>query len=216
MVTDLNTALWNTIAMFLTFCIFSFLYKDNPFYKIAEHIVVGVSAGYFAVILYWNGLVPKLWDPVFKQGKWYYLIPGILGVMMWTRFSKKYAWISRFSIAFYMGIATGVAVPLYVQNFVIRQLSSTMLPVSFQNTTGIFNLLIILGVLCALIYFFFSKEHKGAMGSAAKVGIWTLMVGFGAGFGMTVMGRVSLLIDRVIFLRDYFDSFFTWFFKYIL
>jgi len=216
MVTDLNTALWNTIAMFLTFCIFSFLYKDNPFYKIAEHIVVGVSAGYFAVILYWNGLVPKLWDPVIKQGKLYYLIPGILGVMMWTRFSKKYAWISRFSIAFYMGIATGVAMPLYVQNFVIRQLSSTMLPVHFQNTTGIFNLLIIIGVLCALIYFFFSKEHKGAMGSAAKVGIWTLMIGFGAGFGMTVMGRVSLLIDRVIFLRDYFDSFFTWFIKYIL
>ena len=216
MVTDLNAALWNTIAMFLTFCIFSFLYKDNPFYKIAEHIVVGVSAGYFAVILYWNGLVPKLWDPIIKQGKLYYLIPGILGVMMWTRFSKKYSWISRLSIAFYMGIATGVAVPLYVQNYVIRQLSSTMLPVHFQNTTGIFNLLIILGVLCVLIYFFFSKEHKGAMGSAAKVGIWTLMVGFGAGFGVTVMGRVSLLIDRVIFLRNYFDSFFTWFFKYIL
>jgi len=64
------------------------------------------------------------------------------------------------------------------------------------------------GVLCALIYFFFSKEHKGAMGSAARVGIWTLMVGFGAGFGLTVMGRVSLLIDRVIFLRDYFVSIF--------
>jgi cbb3-type cytochrome oxidase subunit 3 len=216
MVTDLYTALWNTIAMFLTFCIFSFLYKDNPFYKVAEHIVVGVSAGYFAVILYWNGLKPKLWEPVFIQGKWYYLIPGILGVMMWTRFSKKYAWISRLSIAFYMGIATGVEVPLYIQNYVIRQLSSTMLPVHFQNTAGIFNLLIILGVLCALVYFFFSKEHKGAMGSAAKVGIWTLMVGFGAGFGVTVMGRVSLLIDRVIFLRNYFDSFFTWFIKYIL
>jgi cbb3-type cytochrome oxidase subunit 3 len=215
MVTDLYTALWNTIAMFLTFCIFSFLYKDNPFYKVAEHIVVGVSAGYFAVILYWNGLKPKLWEPVFVQGKWYYLIPGILGVMMWTRFSKKYSWISRLSIAFYMGIATGVEVPLYIQNYVIRQLSSTMLPVHFQNTAGIFNLLIILGVLCALVYFFFSKEHKGAMGSAAKVGIWTLMVGFGAGFGVTVMGRISLLIDRVIFLRNYFDSFFTWFIKHV-
>jgi len=208
MVTDLNTAIWNTLAAFLTFCIFSFLYKDNPFYKIAEHIVVGVSAGYFAVILYWNGLVPKLWNPVVKQERWYYLIPGFLGLIMWTRFSKKYAWISRFSISFYMGIATGVAVPLYMQNFVIRQLSSTMLPVHFKNSVGFFNLLIIVGVLCALIYFFFSKEHKGAMGSAARVGIWTLMVGFGAGFGLTVMGRVSLLIDRVIFLRDYFVSIF--------
>lgn len=206
MVTDFTTAIWNTVAAFLTFCIFSFLYKDNPFYKIAEHIVVGVSAGYFAALLLWDGLVPKLWEPVVKQGKWYYLIPGFLGLLMWTRFSKRYSWISRFSIAFYMGIATGVAVPLYVQNYVLRQLSSTMLPVHFQNLTGIFNLLIILGVLCSLIYFFFSKEHKGAMGLAARVGIWNLMVGFGAGFGLTVMGRVSLLINRVQFLEDYFPS----------
>jgi hypothetical protein len=206
MVTDLTTAIWNTVAVFLTFCIFSFLYKDNPFYKIAEHIVVGVSAGYFAALLLWDGLVPKLWEPVVKQGKWYYLIPGFLGLLMWTRFSKRYSWISRFSIAFYMGIATGVAVPLYVQNYVLRQLISTMLPVHFQNLTGIFNLLIILGVLCSLIYFFFSKEHKGAMGLAARVGIWNLMVGFGAGFGLTVMGRVSLLINRVQFLENYFPS----------
>ena len=206
MVTDLTTAIWNTVAVFLTFCIFSFLYKDNPFYKIAEHIVVGVSAGYFAALLLWDGLVPKLWEPVVKQGKWYYLIPGFLGLLMWTRFSKRYSWISRFSIAFYMGIATGVAVPLYVQNYVLRQLISTMLPVHLQNLTGIFNLLIILGVLCSLIYFFFSKEHKGAMGLAARVGIWNLMVGFGAGFGLTVMGRVSLLINRVQFLENYFPS----------
>ena len=33
------------VAAFLTLAIFSFLYKDNPFYKIAEHIFVGISAG---------------------------------------------------------------------------------------------------------------------------------------------------------------------------
>ena len=30
------------IAVFLTLGIFSYLYKDNPFYKIAEHLFVGV------------------------------------------------------------------------------------------------------------------------------------------------------------------------------
>jgi hypothetical protein len=35
------------VAAFLTICIFSFLYEDNPFYKFAEHLFVGVSAGYF-------------------------------------------------------------------------------------------------------------------------------------------------------------------------
>ena len=44
-----STFLWTTLGAFLTLCTFSFLYKDNPFYKFAEHLVVGVSAGYFAL-----------------------------------------------------------------------------------------------------------------------------------------------------------------------
>ncbi len=194
--------IWTTLAAFLTFCIFSFLYKDNPFYKFAEHLVVGVSAGYFTMLLYFEGLIPKVIVPVFREGKLYYLIPAILGVMMWTRFSKKWAWISRYPIAVYIGIGTGVAIPLEMQTKVVRQLSASMTAISFNNAAGINNLLVVIGVFCALVYFFFSKEHKGAFGGIAKVGIWILMVGFGAGFGLTVMGRVSLLIDRVKFLAE--------------
>ena len=191
-----------TLAAFLTFCIFSFLYKDNPFYKFAEHLVVGVSAGYFAMLLWYEGLIPKLYVPIFKEGKFYYLLPGILGLLMWTRFSRKWAWISRYPIAVYIGIGTGVAIPLEMQTKVVRQLSASMTAISLNNATGINNLLVVIGVFCALVYFFFSKEHKGAFGGIAKFGIWTLMVGFGTGFGLTVMGRVSLLIDRVKFLVE--------------
>ena len=104
--------IWNGIAAFLTLCIFSFLYKDNPFYRLAEHLVVGVSAGYFAIILTYNGLIPKFINPVFRQGRLYYLLPGILGVLMWTRFSRKWSWLSRYSLAAYMGVATGIVIPL--------------------------------------------------------------------------------------------------------
>lgn len=194
---------FNGIAAFLTLSIYTFLYKDNPFYKFAEHLVVGVSAGYFAVILFYNGFLPKLIEPL-KQGKFYYIIPGILGLIIWTRFSRKWSWISRFSLAFYIGGGAGLAIPLYMQNFVIRQLSATMLPVGISSWPLITNILIIIGVFCGLTYFYFSKEHKGAFGASAKVGIWTLMIGFGAGFGLTVMGRVALLAERVVFLRDYF------------
>ena len=200
---------FNGIAAFLTICIYTFLYKDNPFYKFAEHLVVGVSAGYFAVILYFNGFVPKLIEPL-KQGQYWYIFPGILGIMIWTRFSRKWSWISRFSLAFYIGSGSGIAIPLYLQNFVIRQLSATMLPVGFSSWPLITNILIIIGVLCALTYFYFSQEHKGAFGASAKIGIWTLMVGFGAGFGLTVMGRVSLLAERVVFIRDYLNELFKY------
>ena len=37
------------LGAFFTLSIFSFLYKDNPFYKLAEQIFVGLSAGYWLI-----------------------------------------------------------------------------------------------------------------------------------------------------------------------
>ncbi len=194
--------IWNGAAAFLVLCIYSFLYKDNAFYKVAEHLVVGVSAGYFAIILYYNSFLPKLIRPI-EAGKFWYVIPGVLGMLMLARFSRKWQWLSRPTLGFVIGGGAGVTIPLYMQNYVVRQLSATMLPVGFTSLAQITNVLIIIMVFCALAYFYFSKEHKGVFGGAAQIGIWTLMVGFGAGFGMTVMGRVALLAERVVFLRDY-------------
>ena len=149
----------NAFAAILTICIFSFLYKDNPFYKFAEHLVVGVSAGYFAVILYFKIYKPKLIVPL-EQGKYYYIIPAILGLMMWARFSKKWAWVSRFTLAFVIGSGSGVAIPLYLQNYVLKQFSSTMLPVGFSSWVLITNTLVIIGVFCTLAYFYFSKDKQ--------------------------------------------------------
>ncbi len=59
-----------------------------------------------------------------------------------------------------------------------------------------------IGVLACLVYFFFSIEHKGAVGHTARVGIWFLMITFGAAFGYTVMGRIALLAIRLEFLFD--------------
>ena len=68
--------------------------------------------------------------------------------------------------------------------------------------------LILVGVLTVLIYFFFSIEHKGTIKIAARIGIYFLMVYFGAAFGYTVMARMSLVIGRfddlILFAsRDY-------------
>ncbi len=55
-------------------------------------------------------------------------------------------------------------------------------------------------MLACLVYFFFSFEHKGAVGKVARAGIWVLMISFGAAFGYTVMGRIALLAVRLEFL----------------
>ncbi|MCK4755495.1 hypothetical protein KAS56_01005, partial [candidate division WOR-3 bacterium] len=59
---------------------------------------------------------------------------------------------------------------------------------------------VIVGVITGVIYFFFSKAHKGVFGGLARIGVWFLMIAFGASFGYTVMARISLLIGRMYFL----------------
>lgn len=215
---DFTTFLWTTLGAFLTLATFSFLYKDNPFYKLAEHLVVGVSAGYFVIIVWHGTMVPNLFQKL-ADGDWFllwlnstqpwYIVPGILGILMWTRFSRKYGWVSRWPMALYIGIAAGVAVPLEMSNKVNKQLVATMVDINWSDFmgagiwdpfSGLANLLIFIGVISGLIYFFFSKAHTGAIGGVAKLGIWTLMIGFGASFGFTVMARISLFINHLQYL----------------
>lgn len=183
------------VAALLTLCIFSFLYRDNPFYKFAEHLFVGVSAGYWFSYYYHNVVLPNLYDPL-RQGHFLYIIPAVLGVMMLLRLAPKIGWISRWPLAFIIGMGAGYFLITYLQTNALAQVQATMI----LRLNSINNILLVVGVLTGLIYFFFSKEHKGVLGGAARVGIWFLMVAFGASFGYTVMARFSLLIGRMHFL----------------
>lgn len=202
-----HLSIW--IAAFLTLFIYSFLYKDNPFYKFAEYLVVGVSAGYYTVIFYMNYIKPNLVDHFLDPrypNKFLLIIPTILGIMLLTRLIPKYSWLSRYSMAVYLGAGAGLAIPRDMDGRILRQVYSTFVNL-YPLTNGMFdwtsfwkNLLIAFGVITTLIYFFFSVEHKGVIGKSAKIGIIFIMISFGATFGYTVMGRISLLIGRITFL----------------
>jgi hypothetical protein len=198
----MGTILGAWVATALTLFIFSFLYKDNPFYKFAEHIFVGVSAGYWVVYEYHNVIRPNLIEPV-SQGQYIYVVSGIMGLMMLTRILPKIGWISRWAIAFTVGMTSGYFLITYLQSNALDQVRATLLPVNTLDFNAFNNALIIIGVFCALVYFFFSKEHKGVFGGVAKIGIWFLMVTFGASFGYTVMARISLLIGRFTDLVEF-------------
>lgn len=204
---ELSTAvlLWQGLAVLVTLAIFSFLFGDNPVYKFAERLWVGVSTGYWTMLLFHTGFMPKVWEPIVYNRLWFYLIPTLLGVLMWFRLSPKRGWLSRYALAVYIGISTGVFIPLTFKAQIFRQIEGAIRPLS-GGWGGFWDVVVLVGFVCSLAYFFFSKAHRGPFGLASKIGIYTLMIGFGAGFGLTVMGRVALLVQRVIFLRGYFIS----------
>ncbi|UCC45767.1 MAG: hypothetical protein JSU65_00935 [Candidatus Zixiibacteriota bacterium] len=213
----------------------SFMYKDNPYYKFAEHLFVGVSAAYWMCLAFWStlvgNLVPRISERLSNafmvphqpgEYNFFFYIPVILGILLLMRLSPKGGWISRWPLAFIVGTTAGLNFVRYLRSDFINQINSTFLPLAVDwqgfghffsnlslNATGQFvamfgNCVIFFGVLCGVIYFFFSKEHTGWFGRASRVGIWVLMITFGASFGYTVMGRISLLVGRLTFLlRDW-------------
>lgn len=201
------------VAAGLTLFMFSFLYKDNPFFRFGEHLYVGISMGYTIVRIYYDVMVKSLYTPVAQEGKWWFLIAALLGLLILTRFIPKISWLSRISFAVIVGFGSGVAIPRIISSNILQQVQGTLKPIlnAGQSSFGMaqFNaLLILIGVITVLVYFFFSIEHKGPIKVAARIGIYFLMINFGAGFGYTVMARMSLLIGRfddlILFAsRDY-------------
>jgi len=211
-------------AAFFTLAIFSFLFRDNPIYKVSEAVLIGVSAAYWIVVGFWDVLVPNLigkispsmvqaWAIPGLSGadavpKYIYLVPLALGVMLLTRLLPKGNWISRWPLAFIIGAFAGIQMLGYMHGDFLAQIRNSILPLvvvnagAFDPWDSIRNTLIIVGVLCCLAYFFFSFEHTGVMGSASRVGVWFLMITFGASFGYTVMGRIALLAIRIEYLLD--------------
>ena len=189
------------VAAGLTLFMFSFLYKDNPFFRFGEHLYVGISMGYIIVRIHYDVMIKSLSSPVIREGKWWLLIPAMLGLLILTRFIPKVSWLSRISFAVIVGFGSGVAIPRIISSNILQQVQGTLKPIlnSGQRPFGLtqFNaLMILVGVVTVLVYFFFSIEHKGPIRIAARIGIYFLMINFGAGFGYTVMARMSLLIGR--------------------
>jgi len=232
------------LAALLTLAVLSFLYADNPFYKLAEAIFIGSSAAYQMVIAFWTVIVPNLmaklvpgvahsWSMPGLEAdtarEWWFMVPLVLSILLLWRLMPKGGWISRWPLAFFIGATAGIRLIAYMKSDFAYQIKETIIPLvvlrryanlewlpSFGNHplvvliphtyfdlwASVGNITIVIGVLSCLVYFFFSFEHKGITGKTARLGIWFLMITFGAGFGYTVMARIALLAARFQFLVD--------------
>jgi hypothetical protein len=191
------------ISAALTLFILSFLYRDNPLYKLAEHIFVGISAGYYVALEYQETIRPNLWNAVVHDGNLIRLGSFVLSLLMFTRFFPRIAKLSRLPIAFVVGMYAGINVIAFASGDLVIQLEATMVNFLHGGASAISNLLLVVGLATSLLYFYFSREHRGVLGMASRVGVWFLMVSFGASFGYTVMSRVSLAIGRARYLMGY-------------
>lgn len=277
------------VAIALTFMLLSFLYDDNPIYKLAEHIFLGVSIGVATLEAYYGNFRPHLIDK-FRQlfdwssltwnmgaegdphttfsfiavptglheqafgthiHLWLYFIPLVLVILLFSKLDPKRSWLARIPISILVAAYAGVKLTGDANGNLMKQVAQSMpdlrkifaenlhegtettikvfrpsegfVPETVVGTCtdtlqswyngiwclsndgdGIFSsLVLVIGLICSLIYFYFGSHDRGIIKTAGQVGIWTLMVAFGASFGFTVMGRISLAIGRAEVLLGY-------------
>lgn len=194
------------VTGFLTLGIFSFLYKDNPLFKITENLYVGVGMGYYVSLYFFQVWTPLVWEPL-KAGNYIVIVPSIMGLLLLSQLVPKLSWLSRYTLTFTIGYSCGLAIPMTINTDLLTQILGTAKPFATIGSVGpmaIFNMIFILiAVLCVLTYFFFSVESRGAVKKVSNVGIYVLMAYFGAAFGNTVMARFSLLYGRFNTLTKY-------------
>ncbi len=195
---SISTDPWVWMSALITIGIYSVLFKDNPAYRILESIFIGMAAGYLVVVNWFSFLRPTIVTDVLEKHNYLLVIPIILGALVYTRYSRNYAWLSRYSMSFMMGIGAGYVLTKDFKPLFLAQAKATMLPlwVDGKLSTSINNTLIVLGVACSLMYFFFTVKRTGILGFGSRLGRLILMVAFGAAFGNTVMGRVSVTLGR--------------------
>jgi len=195
------------VSIFLTLAIFSFLYEDNPIYKLAEHIFLGISIAIGATEIYFGVFKPNLIDKL-AEGRLLSIIPLMLLVMLLLKVTKKLDYMAKVPIAFIVAAFAGVKLTGEANANLMTQVAQTMpdLPAVYEehgiwswdaDGAGVFSsIFLVLGLCACLLHFYFSARQTKSMAVVSKVGIIVLMLSFGASFGYTVMGRISLAIGR--------------------
>jgi hypothetical protein len=182
------------ISATFTIAILSLMYKENPLYSAAEHIYVGLAAGHFVVMGY-NNIVNLAIRPLGK-GKLVVVIPIVLGLLLYSRFFNALSWLSRYPMALLTGLGVGMTIRGSISAEFVSQVSAAMMPLNSMN-----NFLMMLITISVLVFFLFVRTSTHpAVKSISEFGRWAMMVAFGATFGGTVMGAMTLLSGRVQFL----------------
>jgi hypothetical protein len=191
--------LW--VSMLLILMIFSYLlYKETPIYRLAEHLFVGVAFAVTAITAIDTTMKVAV-IPLMK-GEIIYIIPIILGVLLYTMFIREYRWLSRFSLAALVGSMIGLSMRGVLIPNILQQVISTISPPASDDPFKWFNTIYIsIGTFCILSYFLLTHEHKGFWTYPTRLGRWIMMLGLGVMFGNTVLMRMAMLsgvVERIL------------------
>lgn len=191
-------------GLLLTLFIYSYIVGDNPLYRIAVHLLVGISAAYAAVVVVRTVFVP-VFDEILAAptdpANLVWLVPLLLSILLLLKFIRPLAWAGNSSVGILVTAGAAVALVGVVSGTLIPQLLQT------GNTNPVLGLVTALLTIAVLLYFQFTgrPDQDGEDRAPAwrrliaGIGQATIMITFGALFAGAFSTSLTLLVERVSF-----------------
>jgi hypothetical protein len=210
------------VAVVLTLFVFSYLLGDNLLYRLTEHIFVGVSIGYAAVVAFHAVLASKLLAPLataLSEGNsdqiLLLIVPLVLGLLLLTKPIRSLSWLGSISVAWLLGVGAALAIGGALLGTLLPQMDATA-DLAYYVTRygpglGLFSgLTVLVGTIGVLFYFYFGRGQEGRLVGFREglvrtwggLGRWFILIAFGAILATTFTSRLSLLVGRIQFLLD--------------
>lgn len=215
-----SSIVWTLISFLLTIMVFSYFLKDNPLFKIATYLFVGVTSGYFAVILIYQVLVPKLIYPLYSGDSNQFIFVGIatfLCLLMLFKFSARHNRWGSIPLAILVGVGAATIISGAMFGTFFPQISAISDYFSFSNgNQGNFflGLYVLIGSILTLLYFQFTSipgiKITGNDSRLYKIlrtaGQVFIGITLGSIFAGVILSALMALIERFDFIFSFVSN----------
>ncbi len=203
--------IWGIIGFLLSIMVFSYLIGDNPLFRFAIHLFIGVSTGILTVVILYQVLYPRLVLPFINGNATQMvitMIPLVLAILLLFKSSSQTANAGNIPSAFLLGAGAALTVGGIVLGTLLPQSMAAMLPFGEGYTIGekLEAAFILFATVSTLLYFYFGARldigkplHRPAwIEWSARIGQIFILITLGAVFAGVYVTAMTALSERVI------------------
>ena len=214
------------LGFILTLLVFSYLIGDNPLFRITLHMFIGVSAGFAAVVVIYNIILPRLFVPIFisnRSEQILSLFPLILAALLFSKISPRFAFIGNLPMSYLVGVSAAAAIGGAVTGTLIPQVLASMNLFAVQSNQAfdanvglrlVNGIIILIGTVATLAYFQFGKYSQARektqfqtwIDGLGQIGQVFIAITFGFLFAGIFSAALTALIGRVLFSVDFISD----------
>ena len=212
--------IWSSISFILTILIFSYLLGDNPLFRIASYLFVGVSAGVVAVMVIYQVILPRLLLPLTEGSAGEVsmaAIPLVLSVLLFFKLFPRLSGVANFSMAYLVGVGAGVTIGGAVLGTLFGQISASINLFDIQARSAhdispmitiLESVFILVGTISSLVYFHFSAQPKSekrpqrfiVIEGVSIAGQVFIALTLGAIFAGVYTAAITTLVERLDYI----------------